>query len=682
MKKALLFFSIFLAAFTQSRAQQAEYFISPNINFYYQEEKDTLWSMGPCGLIKRDLDGNILKWYHRGNTPELLDNTFRAMARDKDGLWFATDIGVVNFNGKKWQVESSIDKSGGFCMSMAADGTLWTATYDAVYSRSNGQWTKHDIGKSLTKRALIFDTNGDVLVLASYKIFRYNGKQWTTTDNNTIGIGYDIMLDNSNQIWVGKFNGMAFFDGSTWKNSTDIPETVRKFVTDASGARWAITTTSIYKLEAGKWVFKIKHKNIAAFGGTIEPKKNRLWIGGSSSGLTQIDLNSNTAKLTRNENAMQSYNYNVNGILRADDRIIAHSPDWLSIFENKQWVHFQNPLDSNSSWGIREIHQHPLTLDLWIASLKGMFTYTKNKGFTLISSSTYNSMTIGQDGAIWAIQSKKIFKLENKVFVDKTQDLFGTIASDFYFNNIKLSSKGELWVATSKGLYNLATKKIYNKANNNTTSEDFLTIFETSDGKIWTGLRSSSPNSDELVVIDKNGEIIIKSSVIPTTSEVFASWFAFYEDEQKNIWITTNKGFAKYDGSTWKTYKIDNTPYLFSNSCSGITKDKEGNLWLAHWGALSKIKKETLLDAKENKAELADFQLFPNPASSVLNLGLEEKMLGGHLQIYDIKGTLLYQQDINSTQLSLSIEDFSDGLYLINIQKQQLIASKQFIIQR
>lgn len=46
------------------------------------------------------------------------------------------------------------------------------------------------------------------------------------------------------------------------------------------------------------------------------------------------------------------------------------------------------------------------------------------------------------------------------------------------------------------------------------------------------------------------------------------------------IWLATNGGLARYDGVTFKTFEVGNTPGITSNRILSLCEDHEGNLWV------------------------------------------------------------------------------------------------------
>ena len=46
------------------------------------------------------------------------------------------------------------------------------------------------------------------------------------------------------------------------------------------------------------------------------------------------------------------------------------------------------------------------------------------------------------------------------------------------------------------------------------------------------------------------------------------------------IWLATNGGLARYDGVSFKTFDVGNTPTMTSNRILSLCEDREGSLWI------------------------------------------------------------------------------------------------------
>ncbi len=71
-----------------------------------------------------------------------------------------------------------------------------------------------------------------------------------------------------------------------------------------------------------------------------------------------------------------------------------------------------------------------------------------------------------------------------------------------------------------------------------------------------------------------------------------------------------------------------------------------------------------------------NFQVYPNPASSVINVFSKNQELSS-IVIYDILGERLYSNNtINSEQVTIDITEYSEGMYFLTINNN---ATKKII---
>ena len=70
-------------------------------------------------------------------------------------------------------------------------------------------------------------------------------------------------------------------------------------------------------------------------------------------------------------------------------------------------------------------------------------------------------------------------------------------------------------------------------------------------------------------------------------------------------------------------------------------------------------------EVDENQASA--LKLYPNPAQQSLSLEAEGMT---HMEVYDVLGQLVYQQDAESNNLTLNVSDWTEGLYFVKVQTQ------------
>jgi hypothetical protein len=76
-------------------------------------------------------------------------------------------------------------------------------------------------------------------------------------------------------------------------------------------------------------------------------------------------------------------------------------------------------------------------------------------------------------------------------------------------------------------------------------------------------------------------------------------------------------------------------------------------------------------------------QLFPNPASSVVNIVLpKEANLPMQLSLFDQQGRLLMHQSLFSSRSELNVHDLSPGCYTVQMVSDLFVVNKRLVVQR
>jgi len=74
------------------------------------------------------------------------------------------------------------------------------------------------------------------------------------------------------------------------------------------------------------------------------------------------------------------------------------------------------------------------------------------------------------------------------------------------------------------------------------------------------------------------------------------------------------------------------------------------------------------------------FNLFPNPASNVVNISNSENRIVNKVDIYDVTGKLINTQKFNNeTEIQLNVEALNSGTYLLHLQTNEGIGVKKLV---
>lgn len=164
--------------------------------------------------------------------------------------------------------------------------------------------------------------------------------------------------------------------------------------------------------------------------------------------------------------------------------------------------------------------------------------------------------------------------------------------------------KGFIWIATKHaGLNNYDGSKItvfkHDSLNKNSISEDNINcIISLRNGQIAIGTKSNGLD----IYNPETGKFLnIKHDAYDTTSLSNNAITALFEDQDRNIWISTpnaidiyrpiDEVLERFSSTTKDRNKLQSA---YSASC--FTQDKEGYIWIGYWatGAVNRINTKTL----------------------------------------------------------------------------------------
>jgi len=78
-----------------------------------------------------------------------------------------------------------------------------------------------------------------------------------------------------------------------------------------------------------------------------------------------------------------------------------------------------------------------------------------------------------------------------------------------------------------------------------------------------------------------------------------------------------------------------------------------------------------------NQNQLDNISLYPNPASSTINLKNAEN---ANVQVFDVLGKLILSQNNIAVDAQINVSQFQAGTYFMKISKDNLVTTKKFVI--
>ena len=237
----------------------------------------------------------------------------------------------------------------------------------------------------------------------------------------------------------------------------------------------------------------------------------------------------------------------------------------------------------------------------------------------LPSDKSVNHIYYDDSGNIWlGLWGVGILKYDGNSWTNYNASNSGL--PDNNISYIKVEQSGKLWVAMYGG--GIATFAggnwaVFNSSNSGLTTDLITTIeFETTSMIKWIGTgvglyrydgnnweffdlnNSELPNPfvESILVVGFNqvwignqGPYIslFNGSVWQVYSNVIDVAWCISKDKNNNIWIGTNSGIVKFDGTNFTTYNTSNSS-LPSNSINDIAVDSNNILWIATSKGLTK----------------------------------------------------------------------------------------------
>ena len=114
------------------------------------------------------------------------------------------------------------------------------------------------------------------------------------------------------------------------------------------------------------------------------------------------------------------------------------------------------------------------------------------------------------------------------------------------------------------------------------------------------------------------------------------------------------------------------------NNPHGVATDAAGIIFVADWGN-NLIRKITVDLGIDNYLQ-NQLSVYPNPASSIINIELKESR-AGKIILYDCNGRVLESENLTDNRHLIDISNFANGFYLLQITSDKGTISKRIVKQ-
>jgi hypothetical protein len=186
---------------------------------------------------------------------------------------------------------------------------------------------------------------------------------------------------------------------------------------------------------------------------------------------------------------------------------------------------------------------------------------------------------------------------------------------------------------------------------------------------------SMAYNYDFIDTITPNNTTNMPSShVLEMEWDLNDSLWAIFGDANENA-----IALAKLEGSTWTNiYNSNNCPIDFSTFI-GMQIDTLGTIFLADANAIHALTNPNSPAWLKNLElpKVLELMLSPNPVSDVLTIQ-HKNLLNCKVQIVDLQGQLLLEEIPNSSIMTIEVQDWKEGLYIVRVitEEGEVVNSK------
>jgi len=140
-----------------------------------------------------------------------------------------------------------------------------------------------------------------------------------------------------------------------------------------------------------------------------------------------------------------------------------------------------------------------------------------------------------------------------------------------------------------------------------------------------------------------------------------------FVDADNNLWLGTDGGLSTFNGTSWSQFTNNNSP-LSSNDIRVIADDAVGNIWIGTYeGGVYKYVTQTT-SLQTNKKKASDLSIYPNPTNGTCTIKFENNQESTRITIYDLAGKLILSKETVESQIQVDKTEIAgEGLFLVTV---------------
>jgi PAS domain S-box-containing protein len=468
-----------------------------------------------------------------------------AVCQDKEGyLWIGTKGGGLNrFDGKTFEVFQEEDGlADNYIWRLLTDskGNVWIGTANGLNKYNGNGFETFTTKNGLSGNeiwALAEGADGSIWIgTRENGVDIYNGnsfKNYTTNDGLGFNVVNAVFEDSKGNTWIGSHGyGLASFDGEAFTSINEKYGFKRNFITaiteDQEGNIWIGTEQGVH-IYNGTDVLPIRHDQLSSLSveAMISDKDGAIWVGTYDNGVFRYK--DGEVDVYSEENGLSgSY---INALFQdSNDHIwIGTDGGGVCRYDGAMFVH------TTKNDGLKNNVVKAILKDS-----RGYMWYGTDKGVTRSDGVNYVTYTM-EEGL--------------------TNDNIHAIFEDHDHN---------IWIGTDEGASRLDTTGTFTRFSDKETFTEYgVSCFyqgENSDLLIGTS---------EGVFQFRNDTFTLRFQ----DSIIEGGLSTIYKDNDGEIWFCTAYGASRYDGETFRNYRVRDEDDGIA--VSGIWQDGRGRHWMA-----------------------------------------------------------------------------------------------------
>lgn len=328
----------------------------------------------------------------------------------------------------------------------------------------------------------------------------------------------------------------------------------------------------------------------------------------------------------------------------------------LGKFDGTNWVKISDPNLHNEVSSLLNDNNG----NLWIGTHNGLTKFDGNQfiKFTTsngLPSNFINSVKKDADGKIWIATNNGVVTYENNIFTTIPQ----LIGKPVY--TLEFVDTGIVWFSVhNEGIYvkNLNSWSVLSTINGLSSNSPFV-LKKGADSDVWIGhyIGFSSNSLDRYNLSNLSMTNYYLANGLP---DFYVR--AIEKDLNGNIYIGTNNGLSRFNGTTFETLNY-NGP-LESNIIRSLFL-MGSELWIGTFAGVSK--NSTFLNLDDFK-KVNEISIYPNPSNNLISIYKLSNNTDDFLyKIIDMSGRTLLNGSSKFME-QISIESLIKGNYILQIE--------------